>query len=234
MSMRSPIQFKLPIQSWCVWHAGDPLDISFVDAGLRRRLSPLAKMFLHAAHTAAKSAADTNQPTRVVYASQHGDLAHTSSMLLDLAKQEPLSPTSFNMAVHNANPGIWSILRQDTSTNTAICADEATLGWGMLEASMQWQTDKRTPVLFVYADEPVPALFDSSNHAAEPAMALALLIVGEEDGGGGKVKLDMTVAPSGHPLAEYATSFPHVLAQQLRTGGQWQGVSHLWSWQCTV
>jgi hypothetical protein len=222
-SIPAPITFDLPISATCVWQAGEPLDVAFVDAALRRRLSPLAKMFLHVA----KGASQGVDKARVVYASEHGDLSRTSSMLLDLAKQQPLSPTTFNMAVHNANPGIWSILNKDTSAHTALCADDSTLGWGMLEAAMQWQQNPRSPVLLVYADEPVPALFGGEDSAAAPAVALALLMGDETT----TCHLSVT-AHSTPEVPPSSFSFPRALAKQLQTGGQWQGSTHLWSWKC--
>jgi hypothetical protein len=167
----------LPIARWSVWPA-DRADeaqaapkLDFVEPMLRRRLSDLAKMSLYVAQDCVR-----DEPrVRFVYASRHGELHKTTAMLKDLAQNEALSPTAFSLSVLNASAGLFSILRKDPSPATAIAAAEASFGFGVLEAIAQFETDRSTPVLYVYADEEAPALYE----VAEPGLfphAIAMLL----------------------------------------------------------
>jgi len=85
--------WTIPIQKWAIWqddidqHATP--DVSFIDANSRRKLSRFAKMALKVAH----DCSDDVPQAHFVFASQHGDIVRTTEMLLDLARQEELSPT---------------------------------------------------------------------------------------------------------------------------------------------
>ncbi len=134
---------------------------------LRRRLSLLAKMALKVAYDCVHDL----PAVRLVYASRHGELTRTTSMLDDLAAGESISPTAFSMSVLNSSAGLFSILRHDTTSSTAISASAESFGNGLLEAFMQLVEDPDRPVLLVYADEPAPGVYgqiepeDSSAHA---------------------------------------------------------------------
>jgi hypothetical protein len=98
------------------------------------------------------------------------------TLLDDLASGEPMSPTAFSLSVHNAATGIFSILRGDTSSATAIAAGDETFGFGLLEAASQYWADPATPVLLVHADEPVPDEYRDFVEPGETAHAVALLL----------------------------------------------------------
>jgi hypothetical protein len=76
---------------------------------LRRRAGFLSKMALEVAYQCLGEQIDV--PT--VFCSRHGEAARSVDLLLDLAKGEPLSPTSFGLSVHNATGGLFSIARRD-------------------------------------------------------------------------------------------------------------------------
>ena len=174
------LKFVLPLARWAAWPPADPsadraFALGFADAGVRRRLSNLAKASLHVAHQCAGDAPGSSQ-LRVVYASRHGELTRTTDLLGELAAGDELSPLNFSMSVLNASMGVYSIARQNQAACTAISAAGSTLGWAMLEASLQLADDPSGPVLLVYADEPVPAVYgEAVGDVAEP-MALALLL----------------------------------------------------------
>ena len=101
-----PQPLIVPIACSSVWEAHASLeggvvlpDVGFVEPMLRRRLSPLAKMTLRVAYDCARDVPDV----RIVYASRHGELLRTTTMLESLAAKEELSPTLFSMSVLNAS-----------------------------------------------------------------------------------------------------------------------------------
>lgn len=166
--------WTLPIENWSTWQLSseEPSpDISFIHAALRRKLSLLTKMSLKVAHDCAGELSSL----RFVYASRHGDLGRTTDMLADLARGEELSPTAFSLSVLNATPGIYSIAKNNQASSIAVSAVENTLVMGLLEAHLQFSTHPHTPVLFVYAEDEVPSLYNLPNKDIAPH-AIALLL----------------------------------------------------------
>lgn len=147
-------------------------DIGFVEPLLKRRLSSLARIVLSIVNECAQDVTDA----RIVFASRHGELARTTTMLESLSIGEELSPTLFSMSVLNASAGIFSILKKNTTPSTAISAGDASFGYGLMEACLQVAENPGQPVLFVYADEPAPADYAVCEPGDRRPFALALLL----------------------------------------------------------
>jgi hypothetical protein len=222
-------RFVIPVARWSAWpreQGAEAPDVRFVDASLRRRLGPLARMMLHVASACAQDIPDL----RLVFASQHGELSYTIALLRALAAGEPLSPTAFGLSVHNAAAGLFATLRGDRAESTALAAGEETLGQALLESYCQFAVDPRKPVLMVYGDQPLPHEYRQFGAAHHPSQAqgraVAVLLssdasrrtaVSAEDAG--------DVAASGEAQAES-------LIRHLQEGhpGRWIGTGKAWSW----
>ena len=87
---------------------------------LRRRFGTLGKC----AMMSALQVLDENESIPGVFSSRHGDTALTLSLLEEMGRDEPMSPTGFSLAVHNAVSGLFSIARKDTSMVTSLAAME--------------------------------------------------------------------------------------------------------------
>ena len=85
---------------------------------LRRRFGALGKCAMAAALQVLKD--DDAIPG--IFSSRHGDTALTLSLLEEMGRDEPMSPTGFSLAVHNAVSGLFSIVRKDTSMVTSLAA----------------------------------------------------------------------------------------------------------------
>lgn len=153
-------------------------DLGFIDALLRRRLSPLARAALHAANICAEG----HKPLPVVYASRHGELGRTVAMLRNLANQEDLSPTTFSLSVLNSAAGIFSIARGDHAPATAVSAGRETFAFGLLEAWSRAKLNPETPVLYLYADTAAPDPVGPQACDPESSLAVAMLIGGNSAG----------------------------------------------------
>jgi len=230
----SGLSFSLPVTKWSVWppqeQVGAAPDVKFVDALLRRRLSPLAKMVLHVAHACAQEL----PRLRLVFASRHGDLNRTMGMLRDMAREEALSPTAFSLSVHNASAGVFSLFRRDTSPSTAVAAGEETLGFALLESWCQWRAEPGQPVLMVYGDEPLPAEYAAFSASGEKAQAIAVLLSRE---GGQRIECGVTAGANadGGAAGRGAEAVPQSAAflECLRDGApaDWGGARRSWSWR---
>jgi hypothetical protein len=216
-------EFAIPVARWSAWpRAGSASapDLGFVDAPIRRRLSPLARMMLHVAH----DCAGASRELRLVFASQHGELGHTVPLLRALAAGEPLSPSTFSLSVHNGAAGLFSIVRGDRSEATALAAGEGTLGQALVEARAQLDADAK-PVLVVYGDGKFP---DEYAPWADGAQARALALLIERDA---PRVTTLAVGPSSEAprsTASQAEAFVPHLADG--SAGGWTGAQRTWSW----
>ncbi len=192
---------------------GSAPEIGFVAALLRRRLGRLSRMALHVAHEAA--AGLSSLPT--VFASRHGELVRTVDMLHALAAAEAPSPAAFSLSVHNSAAGIFAIARADQAPATALAAGDETLLWALQDAAVRLAAAPDTPILLVYADEPLPGEYQAFS-PPEPAHALALLL---QTGEGMHLSWSENCAtpPSPEPLS--LALLAHLLGQRERIA--WHG-----------
>lgn len=219
--------WTLPVSRWSVWDAGRAAgksaspELGFIDAMQRRRLSPLARAALHVANQCAGHLPSV----RFVYASGHGELPRTMELLHNLAENSPLSPTAFGLSVLNACPGLYSIIRGDSAPATAIAGGSDSLAWGLLEAFLRANDGSATPVLFVYADAPLPPPLPANVEEPADVLALGLLIVPDAEH-----RLACRRTAGRTPVSTLSQAA--TLAQMLADGGtgEWNDSDHGWSW----
>jgi hypothetical protein len=125
---------------------------AYLPAQERRRAS--AHVLLAAEVAGQAIAMSTLEPAALtcVFSSAHGDQAITDYLCTTLAQApQELSPTRFHNSVHNAAAGYWTIATGCRAPSSAICAAQASVGAGLLEAASQALADQR-PVLLVCSD----------------------------------------------------------------------------------
>ena len=209
---------RIRIQNWNYWEgqAKDLPELKSIDPLLRRRLSPQGRAALWVADQCMNGIGSV----RVVYASQHGELARTLGLIESLRPEhhDGPSPASFALSVLNSTPGIYSIARKDKSPAIAISSGEESCWCGLLEAGLT-QIDSNGPVLLIAADAPIPSLFLKGETDGTPLRALAVLIGAEgrefelsyDDRGGASI-LD--------PIA--------ALSEAIASGGEWSMKGRTW------
>lgn len=219
-----------PVARWSEWDASiqqsdipSLSDLHFIDPMQRRRLSHLAKMSLKVAHDCA-----ANLPSvSFVYASRHGELNRTTAMLNDLAADDALSPTAFGLSVLNASAGLFSIMRHDTAPATAVTAGAESFGYGLLEACMQFASNPQQPVLFVYADEPLPSVYGRVAPDERHSHAVAILLRDTSP-----TTLTCTWTPPQAAISGQTQA--HAFLSCLATGhslSSWHGSGKSWFWR---
>ncbi|MBE4753333.1 beta-ketoacyl synthase chain length factor [Corallococcus sp. ZKHCc1 1396] len=155
--------------AWDTWLAkphplpaeGTPA-LAEMPAMMRRRVDRLGRIALQATYAAHADAPEAP----VLFASRYGDLGRSLELLTQLARSEPLSPTSFSLSVHNAIGALYSIARGDTSAYGAIAAGEETVEAAFTEAG-GLLADGAPRVMVVIYDEPVPAPWQHFSPAVE-------------------------------------------------------------------
>jgi len=157
-------------EPWPLAGAGEP-KVAAMPAMLRRRAGLLGRMALEVAYECLDGR--TGVPT--VFCSRHGEVGRAVELLDDLARGEPLSPTAFGLAVHNASAGLFSIARADRANHVALAAGGATLEHAVIEAC-GLLADGAPEVLLVACDCPLPELFTPFEEYEEQPHAWAWLL----------------------------------------------------------
>ena len=137
-----------------------------------------------------------------VFASSHGDQAITDYMCATLASAPTeLSPIRFHNSVHNAAVGYWTIATGCHAPSTAIAAQRASFGAGLLEAASQVCSEQR-PVLLVCSDSiGAGPLLEVTGCSQAFGCALLLTPV-RSDHSLAKLRLTLTSARPSSTLAE--------------------------------
>ncbi|MEI7614134.1 MAG: beta-ketoacyl synthase chain length factor [Betaproteobacteria bacterium] len=216
-----------PITRWSKWESrvspdGTLLspDVSFVEPMLRRRLSSLARMTLRVAYDCAWDIPGV----RFVYASRHGELTRTTTMLESIADKETLSPALFSMSVLNASAGLFSMLQGNVAPSTAVSAGDSSFSYGLMEACMQLADNPERPVLFIYADEPAPAVYGVNELSGCEAHAVGCLL---ESSAAMRINCVSTREESDSSEEVQSRAFLRCLDQGQAS---WHGSGLTWSW----
>jgi hypothetical protein len=158
-------------EPWPLAGAGEPKVVA-MPAMLRRRAGLLGRMALEVAYECLDGR--TGVPT--VFCSRHGEVGRAVELLDDLARGEPLSPTAFGLAVHNASAGLFSIARADRANHVALAGGTATLEHAVIEAC-GLLADGADMVLLVACDAPLPDALAAFEDCDEQPYAFAWAMV---------------------------------------------------------
>ncbi|MEW6021696.1 MAG: beta-ketoacyl synthase chain length factor [Pseudomonadota bacterium] len=161
--------------AWAAWAdapwplaMGEEPKVAAMPAMLRRRAGFLGRMALEVAYACLDG--QTDVPT--VFCSRHGEVGRSIDLLSDLARGEPLSPTAFGLAVHNASAGLFSIARADRANHVALAGGTATVEHAVIEACGML-ADGAPSVLLVACDAPLPELLARFEDCDEQPWAFA-------------------------------------------------------------
>jgi hypothetical protein len=154
-------------------------EIKFVPPILRRRLSRLSRIMLYAAN---KCVPQKDSGIRKVFASRHGEIHRTVSILEEFYKQGVMSPAGFSLSVHNTGAGLYSIVTKDMSPSVSIAAGPETFFCSMIESAGWLRHHPSDPVLLVIADEPLPDVYHGfTRHESLFAAAFLLSSTGGKE-----------------------------------------------------
>ena len=131
------------------------LNVSFLPAMSRRRLSKLSKLCLRLAHEVAPG-----YQGYCVFGSQHGEIVTTTGLIDSIVQGELVSPAGFSSSVHNTSVGLHSINNKNTYPCTSLAAGIDTLAVCFIEASALLYTTPAEQVLVVVADDLIPDVYE--------------------------------------------------------------------------
>jgi hypothetical protein len=198
-----------------------PPNVAFVEPMARRRLSRLARGFCHCAQRLSPPG-----DVQVVFASRHGEAERTLGLLKELAAGGDLSPALFSTSVHNAVPGLWSILKGNRAAATALAAGAATFGWGLVEALGMQEAEPDAPVLYVYAEDRLPGVWTEAGaeSSAQAGLHAVALLLGGEAGRG--LTFHREDAPETSGVSSEALQFLAAWREGQGPWGCWRGRFH--------
>ncbi|RQO37126.1 3-oxoacyl-ACP synthase [Herminiimonas sp. KBW02] len=165
-------------EAWAAWARapyvieGDgEAGVRQMPAMLRRRAGTLGKMALEVAYQSIEASAGIP----VIFCSRHGEVGRSLGLLRDLVQNQPLSPMSFGLAVHNAIAGLFSIARADQANHPALAASASTIEHAVIEAC-GLLADGAEQVLLVAYDQPLPEVFAQFEDSHEQPYAWAWML----------------------------------------------------------
>jgi hypothetical protein len=132
--------------------------IAFLPIPLRKKLSSITKVMLYLFHFTLNE--EERVSTQVVFSSRYGEAKSTIELLEALGKSEPGSPMAFSRSVHNFAIGLNSIASSNKSPNTAISAMENSFYAGLLESLIQLHTSDCNEIIYIYAEDSSPDIFE--------------------------------------------------------------------------
>ena len=153
--------------------------LEFVPAMQRRRLSPFAKIALYTAENAlsAQSApSELSEQIDIVFSSRHGDLHKTAELLTELTADQDISPTAFSTSVHNAVPGLYSILKQNKQAINAISAGKDSFFYALVDAYARLKSGRTNKLLIVHVDRELPELYSQFKDEQQINHAVAMVV----------------------------------------------------------
>jgi hypothetical protein len=146
----------------------------------RRRAPESVLLAVEAAGQALGMSGRDARELACVFASSHGDQPITDYMCATVAHAPAeLSPIRFHNSVHNAPVGYWTIATGCHAPSTAVAAQRASFGAGLLEAASQVIADQRA-VLLVCSDTASSGPLDEVTGCRQ-AFACALVLAPPSD-----------------------------------------------------
>jgi hypothetical protein len=149
------------------------LDLALLERTLRRGLSEVTRLFMHAAKLALDDAGREAEHMHVIFASAFGEIATAEALLAEAYDQDGSSPARFRNSVHNTAAGLLSISTKNHLACTAVAAGWETVPMALFEAAAQLASQAET-VLLVFAEERVPSAL-SAEHRHGPLAAAFVL-----------------------------------------------------------
>ena len=200
-----------------------------VPAMQRRRIERLGRMAVQTAFWCQR-AEESGVP--LIFASRHGDVARSMELLEALATEQPPSPTTFGLSVHNAIAALYSILRRERGNYIALAGGMATVEVACIEA-LALLADGTPEVMLVVYDAPLPTIYADFADEPDAGFAWCWRITPCDDA---SPALRLAWDEENTNQASALTALPHgleVLHFLLsgETSWRWQGDGMTWHWQ---
>ena len=162
-------------QTWSTnlaWPDNGTTEFKAIPPMMRRRMSVQSKLAVQTALTLLK---DTSVDF-LVFASRHGELHRTATLIQSILEGDDASPMAFSQSVHNTAAGLTTIAAKAPIPLTSIAAGQDTFHNALIEAYLYLHQYPSHRVLVIDFDQPLPELYQEyeTQHYADYALGLVL------------------------------------------------------------
>ena len=167
-------------QTWSTnldWSQDGSTEFKAIPPMMRRRMSLQSKLAVQTALTLLK---DTSVDF-LVFASRHGELHRTATLIQSILEGDDASPMAFSQSVHNTAAGLTTIAAKAPIPLTSIAAGQDTFHNALIEAYLYLHQYPSHRVLVIDFDQPLPELYQEyeTQYYADYALGLVLTTGGE-------------------------------------------------------
>ena len=193
------------VTDWAFWYGTTREDVATADntelpRPVKRRLNNFGRSVGNIASKFASQNSQDQENPLLVFASRYGDAERSVGILQEIAANEPISPMQFSLSVHNAISGVLSIGWKNTEMQSVISAGSQTFEMGITEAYSLSLAFPQKEILLVYADFPLPEIFDNFDEAgAIPKVSVFMFKADTEHSGG--VVFEVKPSENKEPIA---------------------------------
>ena len=160
----------------------EPISLKQIPPIKRRRLNGLSKLALHSSLNCTEQANIDAADCMTVFASQHGELSRTVSIVDSMYQDQEVSPKDFSLSVHNASLGLYSIFTGNKQIGTSIAAGANSFGYALIESFHLLQRYPDKPVLLTCFDLQVGQPFAELQQRLYPSYSLSLILTNHRQG----------------------------------------------------
>ena len=172
------------IQKYAFWQQSETEKIpsvKFIPSLLSRRLTKVEKIGLFLTH----KLEPLPENCQIIFASRFGEWQQTIDLIQQFFAEKEMSPAGFSHSVHNAMPGVLSVLNKSTNSYTSIAAKEWTIENALIESFCA-----KKPVLFIFAEEETPEFYRSKFSNPLLTQGVAFIILDKETPSAQKISVE--------------------------------------------
>ena len=158
-------------------------EIAFTDSLFRRRLSQISRMTIQVVH----DLLPLKEDTKMIFLSFRGELSRQYNINRMQIQDKALLHASFSLSVFNAPPALASIALGLHGGYSALYPGKNSFTAGLAAVKAAFLCGMTEELVFVYADEEVPAEYASLLPERPPPFAFGLLLARES--GPGRIPL---------------------------------------------
>ncbi|WP_171373021.1 MULTISPECIES: beta-ketoacyl synthase chain length factor [Vibrio] len=203
------------------WPKNGSTEFKAIPPMMRRRMSVQSKLAVQTALTLLKDTATDY----LVFASRHGELHRTATLIQSVLEGDDASPMAFSQSVHNTAAGLTTIAAKAPIPLTSIAAGQDTFHNALIEAYLYLHQYPSHRVLVIDFDQPLPELYQEyeTQHYTDYALGLVLTA-------GSDYSVSRTVT-SDRAAADLPQSL-QTLQSILQNAQRWTiaGKHQAWSW----
>ena len=213
------------------WPQDGSTEFKAIPPMMRRRMSLQSKLAVQTALTLLK---DTSIDY-LVFASRHGELHRTATLIQSILEGDDASPMAFSQSVHNTAAGLTTIAAKAPIPLTSIAAGQDTFHNALIEAYLYLHQYPSHRVLVIDFDQPLPELYQEYETQHYADYALGLVITAGNEYSISRTTTSSSIANSPIANDRSTTDLPQGLQtlQHILLGTQrWAitGKHQAWSW----